>query len=301
MTHRAAIYGVTVHPIGKPGSLQPFGNFAGDGMWAGDVAATSLKSLKGVSPDSRVTAVYESLMSTAETTQVGCTVRSGRSGVTSMIERNGDAPFSRTEDHFERVRTGLVFELPRGDTYGLLAVHSSHGHSCKAIVAQHVKRSFHALGSVLDIKPIVPIAEFKAAVDAGLVNDITLVKRQPRSSNTFADAARWGDSTIGKAVLKLEAEKDHRLDRGPLKRFLEDSSTENRRAIVEFGGMVFDEAFVTVSLSDGSERTFQIDGEDKGHPLAVVIDLAAGDQYGPLAADIRDQLVTALKRVTAPA
>jgi hypothetical protein len=91
-----------------------------------------------------------------------------------------------------------------------------------------------------------------------------------------------GDDNLGKITVTIGASLSGRarhLLTGPLRRFLEGQDDTNRQAarqaIVEFGGMQFDEAKVEVPQGD-TIRTFNIERLDSGHPLTEDMKLEPG-------------------------
>ncbi|HEC09679.1 MAG TPA: hypothetical protein ENI86_08945 [Acidimicrobiales bacterium] len=297
MSHRVALYQVRVRPKRKTSDWLLLGDYDGAGTWLGETVRNGLRLLNGSSRDGKVVARFEGDLPALEPSQIGATLVSGRSGVTSVLEKAGEPSFERTPDHVEGMRSAALFYLPRRQTRGRLAVHVPHGRSCKGILENELRRDLSQRGYVLDLSPIVPPDALRSAVERDAIEKVTLIKHDPARSERFRDAARWGTDEVGRLELSIPSKRNRRLRRDPLRRFLEDPSDENRRAIIEFQGLQFDEVAVTVDLPDGSQRTFYLEPREGGHPMTIAIDPDETDRLGATPASLSRELKKVLLSV----
>ena len=298
MSHRAALYRVQIRPKRDLNAFRPLGDYDEAGTWAGKTVDEIIVVLARTSHDKKVQAVFEAALPELEKNHVGSSVLSGRSGITSVLRRDGETPFLRTPDHSESMRSAVLFHLPPERTSGWMAVHVPHGHSCKGILEAALKQGFSALGFVIELGAIVPPNALREAVHRGAVGKVTLIKHEPTRADRFEDAAQWGDEEVDRIELSIPSRRRMRLRGDPLKRFLDEPSDANRRQIIEFGGLVFDEASVTVDMPDGGQRTFFLEAREGGHPMTLGIDIHTQDEYGASTTELSTELHRALKTVT---
>jgi hypothetical protein len=280
MSHRAALYEVKVRPHRKADDWQLLGDYDHAATWLGGSIAADLTSLNGEGSGGNVKAQFEAALPNLWSDEVGASILSGRKGVRSVLRRRSDPPFARTPDHFEDMRSAVLFSLPRNDVAGRLAVHVPHGHSCKSILEVHLRRSMADRGFFLKLAPIVSQDALLEAVERGAIERVTLIKQDPTSSDKFRDAAQWGSDEIDRLELTIPSKRDVWLRRDPLKKFLDDRSEENLRQIIEFEGLIFDEVAVTVELPDGAHRTYYLEHREGGHPMTIGLDLMDADELG---------------------
>lgn len=294
MAHRVALYRVRVRPKRDLDGWKLLGDFDDGGSWFGATIAAVLKQLTETSPDGKVIAQAEKVLPGLKTSEAGYSILSGRSGVTSVLQRAGQAPYDRTPQHVETMRSAVLFDLPRNRHVGHLAVHVPDGRSCKGIVERALRARASQLGLIAELGPIVPLDAFRQAVADGKVEQVTLIKHDPATADKFADAAQWGTDEIGSLYLGLPSKRRHFLSNDPLVKFLAQPSDANRKAILEFAGLRFDEAAVKVELPDGTERSFFLEGHEAGHTVTTGIEIKATgfDRFGAKP----DQLVTELRK-----
>ena len=84
----------------------------------------------------------------------------------------------------------------------------------------------------------------------------------------------------------------------PLRRFLREPNDENRRQIIEFGGLIFDEVAVTVDMPEGGQRTFFLEAHEGGHPMKLGINVTQMDRYGATPHELSSELARALATVS---
>ena len=113
----------------------------------------------------------------------------------------------------------------------------------------------------------------------------------------FANAAQWGDDEVGRIELSIPSRRNHKLRSDPISKFLGDPTAENRRQIVEFAGLRFDEAKVTARMPGGSRRTFYLEDHEGGHPMSVEIDIHNEDNMGAMSDELCRELQDALTQM----
>lgn len=298
MSHRAALYRVRIRPQRDVNSWRLLGDYDEAGSWAGTPIDAALVALNGKSRDGKVHAKYEARLPALTPDRVGVTVLSGRSGVTSVLERPGDPPFSRTPDHSESMRSAALFHLPPDRDSGWLAIHVPHGKSCKGIVENQLRTHMSNLGYVIELGAIVPPNAIREAVERDAVERITLIKHEPSKSDRFKDAAQWGDEEVERIELSIPSRRRRRLRSDPLQKFLDEPTEGHRKQIIEFGGLQFDEAAVTVDMPEGGQRTFYLEAREGGHPMTLGLDLHDADEYGVAPPALAKELQRALETVT---
>ena len=298
MSHRAALYRVKIRPKQKVDSWCLLGDYDAAGTWAGHTLNGLLVKLNGKSRDKKVQAQFESNLPNLEPNCVGVSVLSGRSGVTSVLELEGKRPFLRTPEHSEAMRSAVLLDLPPRRTSGWLAVHVPHGRSCKGIIEHALRQGFGQLGFVIELGAIVPANALRDAVYRDLVEKITLIKHEPTKSDRFRDAAQWGDDEVERIKLSIPSRRGMHLRGDPLRRFLNEPNDENRRQIIEFGGLIFDEVAVTVSMPEGGQRTFYLEAREGGHPMTLGINVTGMDRYGATPVELSRELASALATVS---
>jgi len=179
------------------------------------------------------------------------------------------------------VECGCLLRLARNDRIGWLAVHVPGGRGTKTMLGDHLRKRFQAKynGLVLAITPYVLESALKKAVDSNLVQQVKLVKRVEPSDRAMFGVEQWigGDRDYGKIEVTIGAryrQRAQHLLTAPLQRFLagqDGARSSARAAIVEFGGLTFDEAKVVVTQPSGNTRTFNIEHPDSGHPFTELM------------------------------
>ena len=290
MSHRASIYSIRVRPTRVLDGWRLLGDYDSSGTWAGDTITTALQQLSTYSADGNVRAVHESDFAALSNNHVGLSILSGRTGVTSVIQRPGERDFFRTVDHSEAMRSGMLFHLPRNRDRGVMAVHSPHGRGCKSIIERELRQCFSNRGYVMDLSPIAPAQTLHDAIDQSEIKKITLIKYAGTRSDKFHDAAQWGSEEIGRLEFAITSRRMRSLRSDPLRRFLREPSNDNRRHIVEFAGLDFDDVGITVKFPDNLRRTFYLESPGKGYGMSVEMDIQNEDSYGATADEIAAEL-----------
>ncbi|MDE0169292.1 MAG: hypothetical protein OXS29_07215 [bacterium] len=119
-------------------------------------------------------------------------------------------------------------------------------------------------------------------IDQSRITKVTLIKRELERSDPFTEAAQWGDNEVGRVELIFKGRRLKSLNRDPIRRFLDERSEETKNQIIEFSGLQFDDAAITVTMPQGGQRTFYLESPQSGHPLTVGlrVDHSREDEYG---------------------
>ena len=300
MSHRAALYSVRIRQTGQSDVYELLGNYDRHSTWLGDTIANMMPSLN-VSDVSRDVGVrYESALHFTNSDYIGTSLLAGRSGINSIIQKPGEAPFLRTHDHSEVMRSAILFDLPRLQRIGFAVVHVPHRNGRKTLIEEYLRKNFAAMGFSLELTPFVPQDALRQAVDNNEIERVTLVKHDLAPDNEFASAAQWGSFEVGRIELAIPSRRNRRLRRDPIKQFLDDPTDENRRQIIEFAGLSFDEVKVTACMPDGSHRTFLLENHEGGHPMTTEINIDVEDDIGATSAELRRELQNALTQMRPP-
>jgi hypothetical protein len=194
----------------------------------------------------------------------------GESGIVADIHNaKGQFRIQQAVDDSHLVPCASLFALPGPQQLGWWAVHVNNGRSVKGLITEHfITRFQHDYPDLmLKINPAVPRDAFKRAVDQGKIAEVTLRRYERPHDREDAAVDKWVDAgTYAKTEVRISGIKDNRLLPGRLKRFLAgtDGALED---ILEFRGMKFEEARVTVEQEDGKQRTFNISALESGHPF----------------------------------
>ena len=297
MPHRAALYSVRIRQSHKKGDYRLLGNYDRASNWLGDALTVTLPSLRASDATRDIGVEYESTLTSLPTDCIGFTLLGGRSGISSIIQKPGDAPFNRTPEHAEVMRSAILFYLPPNRNVGFAVVHVPHRNSRKSLVGEYLRQYFSDLNYSLEIVPVVPQDALRQAVDANAIERVTLIKHDLQPDNAFANAAQWGDSEVGRVELAIPSRRNRRLRRDPIQRFLDNPTDENRSQIVEFAGLRFDEAKVTARMPGGSRRTFYLEDHEGGYPMSLEIDIEVEDDLGALPDELKRELQNALTQM----
>ena len=256
--HRAAVYSVTVHTKRKTKDLKPLGSIDGQGTYLGDVFDEYLDEFTGHTGDGskhlrcetpEVDGDYLFLLS-----------RHGKTGDRADIEKDGETEFRQTPEHEHVLLCSSLFYLPRGETHGWWAVHINGGRSAKALIQPRLLAKFREQfggspdddkdkGLTLKITPVVSGTALDEAIEKDLLERLTL--RTLKRPSDVASLSRWVPSHREPTVsVEIGVRKGAHLLGDPIKRFLK-GETKAMDEIVEFDGLKFQEASVTVTLPSG--------------------------------------------------
>ena len=273
------------------------GDYNGRGDWVGNLVAKALGNLDHMNYDETVYAHFESYLDLPPRNYVGTSLLSGRSGITSVLERSGAPSFLRTPEHSEVMRSAVLFHLPRRKRDGVMAIHIPHNRSCKSIIERALREEFSESDYRIEITPIVPRSALLEAVRRNNISKVTLIKHNPTDSDAFLEVAQYGDTAVDRLELIIPSRRRKRLRGDPLLNFLEDPSEGNRRQIIEFAGLTFDDVKITVDMSEGGSRTFHLEDAGRGHPITYELLIDNEDDFGADIAELNDELIDTLTTV----
>ncbi|MYJ34550.1 MAG: hypothetical protein F4071_01240 [Acidimicrobiaceae bacterium] len=204
--------------------------------------------------------------------QAGISLFRGNSGINSAIQQGDITLFQRTEYHTESVRAAVLFNLPFDRYEGIAALHVPNNMGYKSVLERELNA---ALGRRFTIRmvPIVPLAAFELAVRRGHVKKLTLFRRAGASVDPFLRAAGLGGDELRRMALTFEAKRFQFLRHDALERFIRSRRDEDKRDLLEFGSLPFEEASVEVQLPNGTTRTFQLENHEGGHPMSIELNI----------------------------
>ena len=298
MSHRAAIYSVRIRPLKAREKWCLLGDYDSDGTWAGHTIDDALYDFDTYSSDGNIRARYEKYLKITLRNSIGMTILSGRSGVTSVLQKSGEHDFYRTPQHSEAMRSAILFQLPPAKTRGTLVVHAPHGRSCKSIVQQQLRDWFSFLGYIIDLSPVVPANALYEALQSDELKKVTLIKYDPDQFDKFHEAAQWGSDEVGRLELSVVSGRGNSLRPDPIRRFIESPTEENKRQIIEFNGMEFDDVAVTVKMRNRTQRTFYLEAPDRGYAMSTMIEVEEEDEYGATMGELSRELTSVIRDVS---
>lgn len=268
------------------------GDLDGAGVHLVDRLATYLEGSSMVDEEGLKTLSCDSVTNDFdgdETDELFASFRTGESGVAALIEDDqGHEKARQRIADTARMRCGVLWVLERTQEQGWMALHSNAGRAVMGLLAPYLKDEFKTNFDDLRLQfnPFVDLEVLKQAVLAGHIRDIRLTKLARPSDAADAATNRWvPDGDVGKieVIFHPARGRNKYLKAGPLRSFLQGTDQQQQTAlqqIVEFEGTQFDEARVAVVLENGSERTYYVQREANGHPMAIDIDgQLAFDQY----------------------
>jgi hypothetical protein len=295
VSHRAAVYTVTVHSYREPGKLCLLGDIDNRGSSLLPVFEGYLKTLD-VRNRSDTSKSLRFLQSKQDGNDLLVTLEYGQDGVEAVIrDQSGARKYHQQAEDWQNVECGCLLSFAPNEQVGWLALHINNGRGTKTLLERHLMERFRVdfPGLTLTINPYVMESALRQAVRDNLIREVTLVKREQPGDRAEAGLNPWVESrTVGKIETTIKASlsgKAQRLAPEPLRRFLDDGP-EARDAIVEFRGETYDEVKVTVQQGD-TIRTYNIEKPGSGHPVSVDMGLKQGR---PAAEDVYAALRQAL-------
>jgi hypothetical protein len=272
MGHRAAVYSVCVHTKRKVNELKPLGSIDGKGLYLGDVLSDYFDGFDGGNVDGskKVHCADPDLQGD----WLSLIAKHGQSGFAAdILDALGTPIFHQKPDHEHVLPCGSLFYLPRGETRGWWAVHINNGRSAKGLLESRMKARFKEDfdSLTLRITPVVNQKALDAAVEQDRVEKLKL--RRLKKPSDIAAVGRWVPAyhkpsialeiaTFGKGAMVLPDK---------IKQFLS-GDTDALDEIVEFGGLTFEEASVTIILPNGKERTINIQAREGGQAITQEMD-----------------------------
>jgi hypothetical protein len=270
MAHRAALYIVRVKE--KWHDYLPLGDVDGAGLDLGEILEEQLGAgFEQQNHDG--SKIVRGLSASFDDDDDLCVaLQHGQSGVAAdIVNQGGRRRLRRIWTDSELLRCCSVFRLPRNQDMGWLATHVNNGHGVKGLMERGLRERFAQRypDLKLEISPMVQRSALEEAVQQGRVEKVRLRKLEQPRDRAIAATNKWvrtGD--YGKLELDIEATEGNHLIPGLLQRFLRGDQTAYGQ-IIEFQGLQFDEAGVTVSLPDGTRRLFYLEKPESGHPMTM--------------------------------
>ena len=293
MAHTAALYTVRVKE--KYRDYQPLGDIDGAGASLLDVIADYLDDFESTSADGEKRVL--TLDVDVDGDELTAMMQHGASGVAADIVNDAGAhQYHQVASDSQFLRCGCLFKLPPTQEQGWLAAHVNNGRGIKGLLEVGLYSRFRDEfpDLMLQIRPYVEAAALRAAIDAGELGKVKLIRYERPGDRADAATDRWVRAgQEGKIELDISMRgRGARLRADLVRRFLHGDDNA-RDEIVEFAGIRFDQAKVEVEI-EGRIRTFNIDSPDSGHPMTVDLeDLAFDDDGDPT----EDSLLEGLRDV----
>lgn len=296
MRHRATLYSVRVHERYKPTEVKHLGDIDGSGTYLADFLQgvfTNGFACESSDAQREVTTMSSALVEP----DLQVMFLPGERGVRAEImDVSRQLQFSRQVDHTHIVQCGSVFRLPRNETHGLWAAHV-HSTSIKSLVYKEITEQFNDRFSdlVLTVSPSVNQAMLMEALENDRLLSVSLVKHD-RSSD-IADRGKWVTEDAGmKLELRIKPENGKTLLSTLVKKHF-GGTASTLGEIVEFQGMHYDTAKCQVRLSNGIERSFNIEAPEAGHPMSLDIDPDLRSDGDPEPASLFSELQRVIEEV----
>jgi hypothetical protein len=299
VSQRAALYTVAVRPRGRSGAALPLGDLDGAGTSLGAVLAGALAGLAETSPDG--SRVVRALTVTPDGDDLLAILQHGQSGVAAeIVDQAGAVRLRQTPDDLQLVRCGCLFRLPPAATAGALAVHVNNGRGLKELFQQGLTARFHSRfpALTLAIDRFVEVDALGGAVDADRILKIELARNESPDERPIAASGPWLPSGVaGRVQLSVAARTaGGRIDAALIRRHLGGDAAAFAE-IVDFGGIVFDEARVEALLPDGTRRVFDLAHPGAGRPVTtelsgIELDADGEPTDGSLLAALRTAIET---------
>lgn len=302
MSHRAAVYTVRVHKRNSPNDSRLLGDIDDNGSRLITAFKGYAEGLESETPD-KLRAV-RTVSSEIHGDELRLMLQHAQRGVAAdIVSETGQLRIHQELNDSQRVRCGVLLQLPLNQTDGWMAVHLNNNRHVKGLLAQRLVYRFHQdfPDLTLRVAPYVLGSVLRTAVDRDKVEKVTLVKLERPSDRANADTDKWVRSDLGARVqLGIEARgRQAHVIPSLLSRFLGGDNNAYGE-IVEFGGLTFDEAKVQVRLENGGTRTFNIERPETGHAFTEDLrDLDLQDDGEPTEPSLFAALRAALSTVAA--
>jgi hypothetical protein len=272
MSHRAAMYRVSVHPLYKRKELKRFGNLDGNGAKLASILHGYLEA--GFSIDEGDRSV-EAVKSRLTGDEVEVVFKHGRSGEAADIyDRERKKLLHQSPEDWHDVTTGALFAVPRNETEGWLAVHVQGNRSPKQLVYNDLSLKFRHDHDPLKlvVSPAVSVAVLKAAVEADRITQVKLTAIDRPTDIAGRLSKKWVRSNgRGRTEVTFRGGRGEYLLNNLILQYLNGNRTVQGK-ILEFSGAQFDNAQVEVELDTGQTRTFNIENPEAGHAFTVELE-----------------------------
>jgi hypothetical protein len=268
MSQRAALYTIRVRSGSTSGAPIPLGDIDGSGETLLSVLQALLADFRERSGDGMRT--LRVTRATTDGDRLFASLQRGESGVAAEIESaSGSVRLRQSPHDVQLVRCGCAFSLPASWTTGWLAAHVNNGRGLKELFERGLATRFQAEYPrlVLEIAPYVSRALLTDAVAGGRVEGVKLLKHVRAGEAPLPLASPWLDAgqeaRVGLAIAAVGPGSGVRP--GLLGRFLAGDANAFSEIVSTDGG-TFDDAFVDVTLPDGTRRTFDLKKPATGRP-----------------------------------
>jgi hypothetical protein len=295
--HTAAVYRVRVRGVGRGNtdSFFPFGDFDGHGT---NLAATLLGYMNGMEVENETSdKVIRCLRATYVGDEIQAVLQHGESGIAAdIIDAAGDQRIRQNVEDTQLVKCGALFNLPRTQTTGWLAIHVNHGRGVKGLFGNRLVANLREgfTDRLMLIEPCVNSSALREAISQNRLDKVKLVASVRPDDIANPSLREWvPGGTAGKLELDISG---HHIVTTKIRRFL-DGESELFGEIVTFEGMTFDQAKVEVEI-DGSRRTYNIQKPESGHPMTVELQSLQFQNGDPTDASLFAALRTVLTDVT---
>jgi hypothetical protein len=280
VNHRANMYTVGVHKLYKPKERQPFNDFDGKGTSLGAVLNGYLSNAFSEEGDDKV---VHCVASNVVGDEVQALLTHGLSGIAATIRnQQGVETFQQHPEDTHEIRCGAVVRLPGAATTGWWAAHVFSNRSAMGLLKYGLVRRFQNDYPKLRlaVEPCVSGAALKAAVEAGEVEEVTLIRYDKPNDVRDRITDEWvRRNQSARVEVGIRAGRGENILNGRLRRYF-GGEKELFGEIVEFNGLRFDEAKIEVTLASGASRTFNIENPESGHAFSVNLedlDIQDGD------------------------
>lgn len=297
--HSAALYSVRVRPRGQRRPYKPLGDIDDVGTSLLEELERCLHPFEQYSPDGQ--RLLRSRHADVSGHELLVMMEIGETRVAAEIFDRANSPRLRqtsTDTHY--LRCGVLFQLPPAEDTGWLALHVNHRRGIKTLLEAGLER---LLGTrvTLELNPFVGRAALQEAVQKGHISTVRLfMHKEPddpavAATRSFIPAGEWGTIEV-----KIKGGAGTRVRLPLLDKYLRGAQkqTSAEPEIIEFAGMVFDEAKLEVDLGDGRRRTFNVERPEAGHAMTIEMEGLEFDGDGePTEASVFAALRSALQSV----
>jgi hypothetical protein len=275
--HRAALYAVRVRTKGRRNDYRPLGDIDERGTSLLKVLERCLDQFSQRSADGLKLLRSRNLRQGTRGTELLVLMELGEKGVAAdIIDPKNTLRLRQTSSDTQYVRCGVLFQLPPAQDRGWLALHVNNGRGTKSLLDDGLSAEFGKRFDdlVLEITPFVQSAALVAAAEQGRVSTVRLVGHKPPDDLALAaihELIPTGD--WGSIELKIKSAPGRPLRLPLLGKYMGGKSRRQAKVaddeIIEFAGMVFDEAKVEVELRGGRRHTFNVESPEAGHAMTM--------------------------------
>lgn len=292
MSHRAAIYNVRVRERMKPDSYRKLGDIDEQGTYLGDV----LKDLFGTNFVSTIGDKEVIGLSTAlADPDLQVVFHHGESGIAAdIMDSNGQLQLRQLPEHVQLVRCGSLFRLERNQAIGWWALHIPHNRGTKGLIATELYDRFTQRFDdlILEIDPVVSGAAFEEALEKGQLDGVKLVKYGKPSD--IAEASKWVQKDDRARIeVRVTPERGKKLRTALAKKVLKKDAAASKQ-IYEFRGLTFDSVRLQMTLEGGSQRTYNVEQPESGHPITLDFEPELSNEGEPKDASVFAELGKAM-------